>query len=629
MTSSSQGRCPAALTLRPTAAAVLLAASTLTTLPAQAQNAGVTQLALASALPGVVVTATRTPLQADRSVAEVTVIDREEIDRASGLTLTQLLAQQPGVQYSANGGMGKTSAIFLRGLAARHTLLLVDGVRYGSATTGDPNLDNLPLGDIDHIEIVRGPLSSLYGSDAVGGVIQVFTRRATEGQRPNLAVSIGSHGYQQTGFGLSFADGPWDGSVQLQHTETRGFSATSEHVPFGYNPDNDSFRQNAGNLSLGLKLAPEWEARMSLLESNGRTDLDDGPGIDSKAAMHTRVAAVQVGGKVQGSWRTLLRVARSTDTYDTLASLVYDIGAITTNQQQLSWENTVATPVGTLLLLGEHLKQNVSKSAGQYDVTERTINGLAVGLNGEAGAHTWQASVRRDRNSQYGDQRTGSLGYGLQFAPDWRLTAAAGTSFVAPSFNDLYWPSFGNPLLQPEEGRHAELGLRHGAGTAQTRLTVFGNRIRGYITQGANPVNLPYATSHGASLSYENRIGALHLNTVLERVNPRNDNLGSANYAKLLPRRAENSAKLGADWEQGAWSFGSDLQAYSHRFDDAANTIRLAGFATLDLRTQWQFQPDWALQLRLNNLADKPYETAYGYHQPGRELYLTLRYTPR
>ncbi|MEY4754904.1 MAG: hypothetical protein RJA44_2579 [Pseudomonadota bacterium] len=613
--------------LRPTAAAVLLAASTL---PALAQNAGVTQLALASALPGVVVTATRTPVQADRSVAEVTVIDREELDRASGLTLTQLLAQQPGVQYTANGGLGKNSSIHLRGLEFRHTLLLVDGVRYGSATNGTPNLDNLPLGDIERIEIVRGPLSSLYGSDAVGGVVQVFTRRATEGQRPNVAVTAGSHGYLQGGFGLSFADGPWDGSVQLQHTETRGFSATNVRSG-NYNPDNDSFRQNAGNLSLGLKLSRDWEARVNLLESNGITDVDDGPGVDAKVAVQTRVAGFQVGGKVQGSWRTLIRVAHSTDVYDVLstASAFQPLGAISTDQQQLSWENTVATPAGTLLLLGEHLKQNVSKPTTQYEVAERTVNSMAIGLNGQAGAHTWQASLRQDHNSQYDTQRTGSLGYGLQLAQGWRLTAAAGTSFVAPSFNDLYWPSFSNPLLQPEEGRHAELGLRHSAGAAQTSLSVFGNRIRGYITQGANPVNLPYATSHGASLSYENRIGALRVNTALEHVNPRNDEQGNTNYGKLLPRRAENSAKLGADWERGAWIFGSDLQAYSHRFDNPTNTIRLAGFATLDLRTQWQFQPDWALQFRVNNLADKPRETAYGYHQPGRELYLTLRYTPR
>lgn len=587
-----------------------------------------------AALPEVVVTATRTPLRADQSVAEVSVIGRDELEQSGGRTLSQILSQQVGVQYTANGGLGKTSSIFLRGLEARHTLLLVDGVRYGSATTGEPNLDNLPLGEIDRIEIVRGPLSSLYGSDAVGGVVQVFTRRATEGLRVNGAATVGSRGYGQAGAGLSFADGPWDGSIQVQHTETRGFSATNERVQFGnYNADTDGFRQNAGSVNLGLKLPQDWEVRLNLLESNGTTDLDDGPGVDSKAALHTRVAAVQAGGKVTGPWRTLVRVARSTDTYDTLTSNVYDIGAITTHQQQLSWENTVVTPVGSLLLLAEHLKQSVTKPvtsfSGQYDATERTINSLAAGLNGEADVHTWQASVRRDRNSQYGSQTTGALGYGLQLTDGWRATVAAGTSFVAPSFNRLYWPQFGNPKLEPEEGRHAELGLRHSHGNAQLRLAVFGNRIRGYITQGANPVNLPYATSHGASISYENRIGALRVTSSLEHINPRNADKSSANYGKQLIRRAENSAKLGAELGQGAWTYGTELQAYSHRYDDVANTQRLAGFVTLDLRAQWQFEPEWSLQARVNNLADKPYETALGYNQPGRELYVGVRYSPR
>ncbi|MEY8876710.1 MAG: TonB-dependent receptor [Leptothrix sp. (in: b-proteobacteria)] len=586
---------------------------------------------LAMALPGVVITATRTPLRVDQSVAEVTVIERADLERATGRTISEILSQHAGIQFTANGGLGKTSSIFLRGLEARHTLLLVDGVRYGSATVGEPNLDNLPLGEIERIEIVRGPLSGLYGSDAVGGVIQVFTRQPTEGTRLNGSATLGSKGYGQGNAGISFADGLWSGALQLQHTENRGFSVTNERVQFGnFNPDDDGFRQNAGSLNLGLKLPEDWQLKLHLLDSKSTTALDDGLGADAKAALHTQVAALEASGRVTGNWRTLVRVARSEDDYNTLSTAsFYDLGTIATVQQQLSWENTVPTPVGMLLVLGEHLKQKVAKPVSNYEITQRTVNSAALGLNGEAGVHTWQASLRRDSNSQYGQQTNGSLGYGLQVAPDWRLTAAAGTSFTAPSFNQLYWPQFSNPLLQPEEGRHAELGLRYSAGVHQVRMAVFGNRIRGYITSGANPTNLPYATSNGVSLAYDGQVGAAKLGASVEHVDPRNADKSSANYGKQLIRRAKDSAKLSADWDLGRWSAGTAVQAYSERYDDTANALRLGGFATADVHAQWQFERDWALQARLNNLADKRYETALGYNQPGRELYVTLRYSPR
>ena len=131
----------------------------------------------ASAQQQVIVTATRVPVPVNQLVAEVTVIDRAAIERSEGRTLVELLAQQPGLQFASNGGLGKTATLFIRGLEGRHTLLLVDGVRLGSATVGTPSLDNLPLEAVERIEIVRGPMSAVYGSGAFGGVIQVFTRQ--------------------------------------------------------------------------------------------------------------------------------------------------------------------------------------------------------------------------------------------------------------------------------------------------------------------------------------------------------------------------------------------------------------------------------------------------------------------
>jgi vitamin B12 transporter len=578
----------------------------------------------------VVITATRTPARASEVVAEVSVIDRAALDRAPGRTLAELLAGYAGIQFSSNGGLGKTASLFMRGLEARHTLLLVDGVRVGSATVGSPSLDNLPLEAVERIEIVRGPMSSLYGNGAMGGVIQVFLRRGGQGVTANAKATAGSHGYGQLAAGATFGDGRIDAAAQLQRTEVTGVSATNPGVPFGsHNPDDDGFRQTGGSLRLGWQPLADWRVELLALQSRGTTQIDDGPGADARARLKNDIVALSGSGRVAAGWRTRVGVAESTDGYDTLssASAFASLGLIQSKIRQISWENTLATPLGTALLLLERQTEKVSRPEEAFTVSERDIDALAVGLNGAAGPHVWNASLRRDRNSQFGTKSTGAAGYGYALTPSWRVLGSYGTSFVAPSFNQLYFPNFGNPLLEAETGKHAEIGLRYSAGDTALRAAWYEHRYRGFITSGAAPQNLPYAKITGLTLAYEGRWRELALSAALDHTDPRNDTVGSANYDKQLPRRAKDMLRLGADWSGGPWSAGATLAAFSHRYDNAANTVRLGGYATLDLRAEWAATRDWALGLKLNNLGDQRYETSLGYDQPGREAFVTARYT--
>ena len=580
----------------------------------------------------VVVTATRVPERASALLAEVSVIDRATLDRSAGRTLVEVLSQLPGLQFSSNGGLGKSASVFIRGLEARHTLLLLDGVRIGSATLGTPSLDNLPLDTVERIEVVRGPMSALYGSDAVGGVIQIFTARGKPGLQPVVRVTAGSDRYGQMAAGVGFGQGGFDANLQVQHTETQGFSATNTQAQFGsYNPDRDGFRQDGGSLRLGWQFAPDWRVEALVLESNGRSAYDDGPGADAQAGLHNQVRLVQLSGRPVAAWHSQLSLSRATDAYNTLASAsaFATLGSIETQQTQLSWENRVNTPLGTALVLAERLAQQVNRPGAPFTVSERTVNSLALGLNGQSAGHAWQAALRRDQNSQFGSQSTGALGYAYQLAPAWRAGLSYGTSFVAPSFNQLYFPGFGNALLQPETGRQAEAQLRWTAGDHSVRTTVYENRIRGYISSGPAPTNIPRTRIPGVTVAYEGQFAALKLGASLDHLNPRNDTTGSANFDKLLPRRAQNMAKAQADWTAGAWVLGASLAAYSQRFDNPANTLRLAGYTTLDVRADWAVAPDWTLGARINNLANRVYETAYGYNQPLRQGFLTLRYQPR
>jgi vitamin B12 transporter len=592
--------------------------------------------AAAHAQPGdgtqeIVVTGTRTPQRVDRALAETTIIDRAQIEAATGRTLAELLAREAGVQIDSNGGLGKSASVRLRGLEARHTLLLIDGVRYGSATLGTPSWENLPTDAIERIEIVRGPLSGLYGSDAVGGVVQVFTRGGTAGFKPEAALTAGSHRHGDAAVGMRFGAGAFDGAVRVQHVRERGFSATNERVPFdSFNADDDGFRQTSASARGGVKFGG-WRAEASLLASRGRLQYDDGLGADSRAALRTQVLSANVGGPVLGPWRSTLRASRSSDDYETLASAspFSELGTIGTVQRQFTWENTVATPAGAVLALVERTEQSVSRPGAPFDVSQRVINAAAIGLNGEAGAHGWQANLRHDRNSQFGRQTTGSLAYGFNVAPNVRIAASHGTSFVAPSFNQLYFPEFGNPDLQPEEGRQSELSLcwRFDGGAA--RLAYFDNRIRGYISSGPRPTNIPRTRIDGITGSVDAALGAWTLGASFDALNPVNDSQGTANFGKLLPRRASNSARASADWRAGAWTLGGTLAVFGDRFDDAANTTPVSGFALLDLRADWQVAADWRLGLSLNNALGKRYETVFGYNQPGREPFVSLRWAPR
>ncbi|HUG25647.1 TonB-dependent receptor domain-containing protein [Piscinibacter sp.] len=581
-------------------------------------------------LSNVVVTATRQLNRVDANTAEITVIDRAAIERADGRTLTELLAQQPGLQLSANGGLGKNSSLYVRGLDARHVLLLVDGVRQGSATAGTPSFDNLPLASIERIEIVRGPLSGLYGSDAVGGVVQVFTRRGADGVQPHAKVAAGSNHYAEAGGGVRFGAGAWSGAVQGQHVETRGFSATSARARFGnHDPDRDGFRQDSGSAQLTYGFTPDWRLTTRVLHADGLTQVDDGAGTDARARLKTQVLSAELAGRPAEGWRSTLRASRARDGYDTLASAsaFTDLGEIATVQRQVSWENSVATPLGSMLLLAEHLRQNVAKPGSAYAVSARTVNAVALGLDGGAGAHGWQASLRHDRNSQYGTQNTGSLGYGIEFAEGWRAAATAGTSFVAPSFNQLYWPDFGNPDLQPEEGKHAELSLRWSGAGHSVRAAWFDNRIRSYIASGETPTNIPKARIDGITLAYQGRLGATAVSASLDHLDARS--VQGDNAGRALPRRARNAARLAADRTIDRVDLGATMVAFGERYDDARNERRLPGYATLDLRADWRIATEWALGARLNNVADKAYETVHGYNQPGRGLYVSLRYAPK
>jgi vitamin B12 transporter len=579
-------------------------------------------------LPETVVTANRVATRADELLAEVKVIDRAEIEASTARTLPELLARMAGVQMFANGGRGKNSSVFIRGNENRHTILLVDGVRLGSATTGTPSWENIPVEMIERIEVLKGPASALYGSDGVGGVVQIFTRQGVEGFHPYAQATAGSYRHWSAGGGVSGGQGALTYSFGVQRLRERGFNATRPVAgPSTYNGDVDPFWQDAVNGSLRYAFNKDWSADAGLLYTDGISWIDDGLGFDSRSAVRALTAHVGVKGRILPAWQSELLLSQGNDTSNSIVARLP--GKFKTEQAQWAWQNDVITPVGVVLAGLEQREQKVSATTA-YAVTSRTIDSAFAGLNGSQGSHNWQVNLRRDSNSQFGDVNTWFAGYGLRITDAWRVHASRGTSFVAPSFNQLYFPGFGNPLLRSERGRNTDLGVTWSAGGHEVKLVRFDNRVRDLIVNVSTPAgllrpeNVQRARIDGWTLGYAGRLGATTVRADMELLEPRNLDTG-----RQLQRRARRQLTLGADHAVGAWRFGGSLLAVGDRYDDTANRRRLGGYTTLDVYADWQLDKDWNLQAKINNLTDKQYETAFGYNQPGRAFYLTLRWQPK
>lgn len=589
----------------------------------------------AGSLAPVVVTATRVESKADEGIAEVTVVPRAELERSAGLSLSQLLVQQAGIQASSNGGLGQFSSLFMRGMESRHTVLLIDGVRLGSATAGTPSLDNLPLGGFERIEIVRGPMSAIYGADPAGGVIQLFSRRAREGLRGNASLTLGNKGFGQMGGGVAWAGNRFDADIQISRTDAKGFSATNSQVAFGaHDPDRDGFGQSAGIARLGLQLNPAWRVEWTGMQARANVDYDDGPGTNARARLEHDLQALRIKGDTGSFGRSIFSLGQSSDRYRTVRSAYGpDSSPTRTRQVQWGWEQQLDTRFGTAVALIERLEQTVAQPVeyGSFALDRRSIDSVGLGFDGQLNEHLWQVAVRHDRNSQFGTQTTGGLGFSAALSPQWRAGASWGSSFVMPSFNLLYGPApFSNPNLRPEQGNHAEWHLAWTpAPTQKWRLAWVDNRMRDLISSGANPVNVARSRIDGLVMSWSGQYDRLRAGFSWDHLDARNTTPGDPNEGLQLRRRARDVLRVSADAPVGVWQIGGTAAIWSSRYDDAANTQRLGGFGTIDLRAERPIAPEWTLGLRVDNLMDKVYETALGYNQPRRGAFLTLRWASR
>lgn len=623
MSSSSSSRVFRAAFARRGASAVVAFFSVFTVAPVPAQQAG-----LRTQDP-VVITATRTPQPLSSVLADMSVVDREQIERSGALDVADLLGRLPGVEFSRNGGPGGTTGVFIRGGETRHTAVYIDGVRVDSQATGGAPWEQIPLEQIDRIEVLRGPAAAIYGSDAVSGVVQLFTKRGQGPAKPSASVSLGSYGTARLQAGISGAANAFDYSLSASHGRSDGFDARTA-AAVGHNPDDDGWKRSAMRGRVGFQVDPRHRLEASLLASNLRTGYDDFvPGADDQSRYTLRTGSLAWQGRWNDDASTRLQFGQTLTTYETQPSFYRS--ETTLRDVTLQHEQRVGTNLftGTLERRDDELVNPATEFADRLE-GRRHQTGIGLGWRGEFGDHGLQAHARHDDDSEFGGKSTGSLAWGWTFLPAWRVTVAAATAFRSPTLYQRF-SQYGNPALTPETGRSIEAGLRWSDAGHSASLTAWRNKVDNLINFGGpGPCrdafgcfeNVGRADLRGVTLAGNTRLAGLTLRGSLDWRDPRNDDTD-----KLVARRARRLATLGAELQQWGWTWGSEVQAVGTRFDDAANTRRLGGYGLVNLFAGTRLAPGLDLLLRIDNLGDKQYEQAFAYATLGRFVSATVRWT--
>ncbi|MEO7052333.1 MAG: TonB-dependent vitamin B12 receptor [Rhodanobacter sp.] len=589
----------------------------------------------ATALTPVLVTATRTPVTVEDSLSSVTVITRADIERLQPLSVSDLLVGLPGISLAQAGGIGQQTSLFLRGTNSSHTLVLIDGVRIGSVGNGLAAYEQLPVDQIERIEIVRGPRSSLYGADAIGGVIQIFTRHGSRGGGvlPSFSLTAGSNNLLRGQAGLSGGNqnGWYNLSVGKQYT--RGINAckigAGEVFAGCYTdePDRDAYRNQNLVLNGGYRWDNGAQLTANWLRSLGEIHFDGSFQNRSRTVQQTAGSAFSIN-PLEG-WKSTFSVGQNLDRYDNYENQTFT-GYIYSRRNQASWQSDISLAENQLLTLGVDWQGEHIDSDTGFLANRRHDIGTFAQYQATWGRNEFALSARRDDNSQYGDHDTGAIAWGYHFDGGLKLTASYGSAFHAPTFNDLYYPyGSGNPDLKPEKSRSAELGLSQQVGSWNWALNTYQTNIDQLISLDSNyfPLNISQARIRGVEGQLGVSLHGWQLQGYLTWLQPRNDD-GGANDGNGLPRRPEHTARVDLDRRFGDFGLGATVYAAGRSYDDAANTHRLGGYSTTDLRAYWHFSSAWQVEARLANVFGRDYETVYYYNQPGRAWYLTLRYSP-
>lgn len=596
-------------------------------------------------LPNVVVTASRTAEAGSDTSASVSVFTRADIERLRPASVQELLTHVPGVQVANYGGRGAAYGLYIRGTSTAQSLILIDGVRVGSATMGGASLQYLSVDQIERVEVLRGSRSAVYGADAMGGVVQIFTRRSQgEGLTPSVRLAGGTHNTQEYSLGLSGGNAQTRFSLNASLEETDGFDRT--RVSFPSDADDDAYRNRSLSASLSHRFANGLELGFSALDQRGRTEIDNPFGsVPTEPYDRFRVssAAVYLDAPLADAWNSRLELGHSEDKQENFDKLFPGSTVNNTYRDYAGWLNTLQLNDAHSLLVGlDYLNDKVS-SSNAYDQTSRWNQALLVQHQFEGRFFSTELGMRHDQNEQFGHENTFNAALSLPVNADHQLILSYAEGFRVPTFADLYWPdegyTKGNPDLEPERSKSYELKWRARLAAA-TRLeaSIYRTDFRDLLAYVSDPItrvgstqNLGVARINGFEANLEQELFGWQANLGLSIIDPRNRETGG-----ILPNRAKRTLSLDLDRHIGAVGVGASWRAVSRSFNDGANTQEIAGHGVLDLRTSWKASDELGFDLKLTNVLDKEYSRLlygyegqqYGYQEAPFSVMLGLTWTP-
>jgi len=579
-------------------------------------------------LPNVVISANRQVQARNDSSAANTVFTRDDIDRLQPTRLTDLLNRVPGVQIAPTGGRGSLPGVYIRGTKSAQSLVLVDGQRIANTTSGDSGLQYLNVDQIERVEVLRGSRSVIYGSDAIGGVIQVFTRRnAEQGLQPRLKLGFGSHHTWERSLGLSGGAEQTRFNLGASLDETAGINATRTSFPS--DGDHDAYRNQSLSLNLSHAFNDALEVGFNLLDNRGKSEYDNsfgrydivtGQTVGQKPYTDYTVSSASgyADATLNEHWQSRLEWGHSENRDTKRDTLSDDFSVFNTYRDSVNWQNDLTLNEQNSLILGADWYEDRFHGSTTFTENSRWNRAAFVQHRFHGEWFSTELGLRRDQNQQFGGQNSWSGTVTLPVNPDNDLLLSYSEGFRAPTFNDLYYPDtkYSNPDLQPETSKSYELQWRSQLSDS-TRLeaslyrTDLSDAI--ILDRSGRPQNVASARINGVEAALKQELFGWQGNLGLSLIDPRDRDSGHT-----LARRARRTLSLDLDRQFDKLGLGASWQAISHSYDDEDNMHRLGGYALLGLRSSWALNREVSLSLKVDNLLDKTYARArYSYDDPG------------
>jgi vitamin B12 transporter len=632
---------------------VLLSLSVVLCQPAHSQSAAVAE----SPLENILVTASRSPLSRVNVGSSTTVISREQIERQQARYLTDLLRAVPGFSVSQSGTFGSQTQVRVRGAEANHVLVLIDGVRANDPASGDEfRWEFLSTSNVERIEIVRGPQSSLWGSDAVSAVVNVITRSGSDRHDVSAYVESGSFDTLNGGLQGGNSGGNWSLAYGLERLDTDGSNVSRSGAE-----DDDSDMTSAslsgvyqpiGNLSLnfGLRSVDAWS------QFDAADFLVTGLPADGDVATDSQQTYVQLGGKLETLQQKLvhhLNLAYLDTDNSSLTNHIED-SSTASDRYTVSYQADIQLHENLLSLAAEHertrFEQRGAATFGDPNQDQEiTVNSLIADFQAKSfGPMSWLLSGRFDNYSDFDDAATGRLAFSYQLNDRTRLRASIGTGQKAPTFIERFgfFPGqfVGNPNLKPETSASVDLGIDQSfmGDVLALQLTLFNqdlkDEINGFVfdpeTFLFTAVNLPGNSSRrGIEMAAVLRpSGVLELgSTYTYTDSTEEDDLGQdveelrrprhtgSLYANLQLMDDRANLMLTADYG------GEQNDLFFPPFPEPSAIVTLDSYWLLGLTATWNMSRAVTAFVRGTNLLDEEYEEVYGYLTPGRAAYLGVR----